>query len=503
MARNIVDSIAAAAAALDGRVVQTPLSHLEVLSARLDNKILIKREDMQHTYSFKLRGAWYKLLHLSAAARKAGVATASAGNHGKGLAYAARREGVQATIVMPRTAPHVKIDGVSRQGARVLLWGDNYDEASEHCRQLLADGNGGTYVHPFDDWDIIAGQGTVGLEIAGQCRGRLDAVFLPVGGGGLCAGVCAWLRHKRPDVRIYGVEPEGAACCQAALRAGRRVRLADARSMADGVLVSQIGKRPFEILREHLDDIITVSEAEMCAAVSDIHTDTRAMVELAGACALAGLKRYAKDRKGETLLAVASGANTSFERLGYVVERAAEYNSREFLFQVDLPNRAGSLQQFLGAVDRRIRSCSYRRAPGGGDDFARVFFSLEMEDGDERATLLESLGGAWNVRDLSDIPAVTGHLRHLVVPLRPLAGDQQVVRAAFYGGGGIRELLEHLGGRWNLSLLHYHHDGTLGRALMGIDVPSGRWPDAFRHLQSFAGCQMEQVDAPARELLGI
>ena len=430
MARDLADSIAAAAAALDGKVVRTPLSQMESLSARLGSKILLKREDLQHTHSFKLRGAWYKLLRMGAAARRAGVATASAGNHGRGLAYAARREGMQATIVMPRTAPAVKVEGVSREGARVLLWGHNYDEASGHCRQLLADGAGGSYVHPFDDWEIIAGQGTVGLEIDAQYRGRLDAVFVPIGGGGLGAGVCAWLRHRRPDLRIYGVEPRGAACCHAALRAGRRVRLADAHSMADGVLVAQVGKKPFEILRGGLDGVITVGEAEICAAIGDIHADTRALVELAGACALAGLKRHAGKNRGETLLAVASGANIGFEHLGHVVERAAEYNSRELLLQVELPNRAGSLQKFLGAVDRRIRSCSYRRAPDGEHECARVFFSLELEEGDERGAILQSLGSAWRVRDLSGIPAVTRHLRHLAVPLRPLVGDQQVVRAA-------------------------------------------------------------------------
>lgn len=304
--------------------VRTPLQPAPALSAALGNQILLKREDLQPTFSFKIRGAYNKLVHLSDEQKARGVITASAGNHAQGVALAARELGIKATIVMPHTTPQLKVQGVSSRGARAVLHGESFPCALEHALQLAHD-NGQTFVSPFDDPDVIAGQGTVGMEILRQQPGALEAIFVPVGGGGLIAGIAAYVKYLRPEVRIIGVESEHSNCLQQALAAGERVVLPSVGTFADGVAVAQIGTYGFELCREHVDDVLTVSNDELCCAMKDIYDDTRSITEPSGALAVAGIKQYVGRGtvRGQTLVAIDSGANINFDRLGHVAERAA------------------------------------------------------------------------------------------------------------------------------------------------------------------------------------
>ena len=304
--------------------VRTPLQPAPALSAALGNQVLLKREDLQPTFSFKIRGAYNKLVQLSDEQKRHGVITASAGNHAQGVALAARELGIKATIVMPSTTPQLKVQGVSSRGAEAVLQGESFPFALAHALQL-AEGSGQTFVSPFDDPDVIAGQGTVGMEILRQHPGRLDAIFVPVGGGGLIAGIAAYVKYLRPEVRIVGVESEHSNCLQQALRVGERVVLPSVGTFADGVAVAQVGAHCFELCRVLVDEVITVSNDELCCAMKDIYDDTRSITEPSGALAVAGIKQYVarSGAQGETLVAIDSGANINFDRLGQVAERAA------------------------------------------------------------------------------------------------------------------------------------------------------------------------------------
>ncbi|AZC30994.1 Threonine dehydratase biosynthetic [Pseudomonas chlororaphis subsp. piscium] len=304
--------------------VRTPLQPAPALSAALGNQVLLKREDLQPTFSFKIRGAYNKLVQLSDEQKRRGVITASAGNHAQGVALAARELGIKATIVMPSTTPQLKVQGVSSRGAEAVLHGESFPFALAHALQL-AEGSGQTFVSPFDDPDVIAGQGTVGMEILRQHPGRLDAIFVPVGGGGLIAGIAAYVKYLRPEVRIVGVESEHSNCLQQALQAGERVLLPSVGTFADGVAVAQVGAHCFELCRLLVDEVLTVSNDELCCAMKDIYDDTRSITEPSGALAVAGIKQYVARSgvQGETLVAIDSGANINFDRLGQVAERAA------------------------------------------------------------------------------------------------------------------------------------------------------------------------------------
>jgi threonine dehydratase len=371
--------------------IESPVDEMPLLAKRLDNHILLKREDLQPIFSFKLRGAYNKMISLSEEDRSKGVVTASAGNHAQGLALAALKLGVKATIVMPKTTPQIKVDAVRSRGGKVILHGDTYDEASVYAQKLVAE-KGLVYVHPYDDPEVIAGQGTVGMEILRQVTGPLDAVFVPVGGGGLAAGVAAYIKYVRPEVKVIAVEPEDAACLKLALEKGRRAKLTEVGIFADGVAVAQIGKETFRVLRKTIDGVITATTDEICAAIKDIFDDTRSIAEPAGALALAGLKKYVEQNNcsGQTLLAIDSGANTNFDRLRYIAERTEIGEKREAILSVTIPERPGSFKQFCGALGRRnITEFNYRYSD---DRDAQIFVGVSVAaGGGDRTELVAAL----------------------------------------------------------------------------------------------------------------
>lgn len=463
---------------LDARVYdvarETPIHAAGLVSRRLDNQVWLKREDLQPVFSFKLRGAYCKMSRLSPEQLSCGVIAASAGNHAQGVAMAAQKLRVKATIVMPRTTPQIKVDAVRSLGAKVLLHGDSYDDAALHAQGLVKS-KGMTYVHPFDDKDVIAGQGTVGMEIVRQHQSPLDALFVPVGGGGLLAGVSAYVNYVWPQTRIIGVEPEDAACLQLALARGRRDTLSEVGLFADGCAVAQIGKEPFRVIRKTVDEVITVSTDEMCAAIKDIFEDTRSIAEPAGALALAGLKKYVHRTgvQGQDLLAIVSGANTNFDRLRYISERTETGEQREAIISVTVPERPGSFKQFCSALGRRnITEFNYRYADANP---AQVFVGLSIAPGgDDLAALLADLRErGYTSEDLTENEVAKLHVRHMVGGHAPTElQDERVYRVEFpERPGALLRFLSGLGQRWNISMFHYrNHGAAYGRILIGVQV---------------------------------
>lgn len=466
---------------LDARVYEvareTPVDEALLLSKRFGNRIWLKREDLQSVFSFKLRGAYNKMHGLSAAQRARGVIAASAGNHAQGVAMAAQKLAVPATIVMPRTTPGIKVNAVRARGAQVVLHGDSFDEAAVQARALVAQRNL-TYVHPFDDPDVIAGQGTVGMEIVRQHQSPLDAVFVPVGGGGLLAGMAAFIRYVWPQTRLIGVEPEDAACLKAALDRGRRVTLAEVGLFADGCAVARVGKENFRVIRDTVDEVITATTDEMCAAIKDIFEDTRGIAEPAGALALAGLKKYIEREgvQGRQLLAVLSGANTNFDRLRYISERTEIGEQREAVISVSIPEQPGSFRRFCSALGRRnITEFNYRYSR---NPQARVFVGLTVEPGgDDLAALLEGIEAqGYECVDLTDNEMAKVHVRYMVGGQAPReVGAERVYRVEFpERPGALLRFLSGLGRRWNISLFHYrNHGAAYGRILVGVQAGPG------------------------------
>ena len=466
---------------LDARVYdvarETPIHAASLMSGRLNNKVWLKREDLQPVFSFKLRGAYCKMSRLSEEQLSLGVIAASAGNHAQGVAMAAQKLRAKATIVMPRTTPLIKVDAVRRLGARVQLHGDSYDEAALHAQEISQE-KGLTYVHPFDDPDVIAGQGTVGMEIVRQHQTPLDALFVPVGGGGLIAGIAAYVKYVWPQTKIIGVEPEDAACLQLALARGRRATLPEVGLFADGCAVAQIGKEPFRIIRKTVEDVITVSTDEMCAAIKDIFEDTRSIAEPAGALALAGLKKYVHRTgvQGQDLLAVVSGANTNFDRLRYISERTEIGEQREAVISVTVPERPGSFKQFCSALGRRnITEFNYRYADASS---AQVFVGLSVvPGGDDLADLLADLRKrGYITEDLTENEVAKLHIRHMVGGHAPVEiRDELVYRVEFpERPGALLRFLAGLGQRWNISMFHYrNHGAAYGRIFVGVQVKKG------------------------------
>jgi threonine dehydratase len=463
---------------LDARIYdlveETPIDDAPILSARMGNRVLLKREDLQPVFSFKLRGAYNKLLQLSEAECAAGVVAASAGNHAQGLALAAAKMGIKATIVMPRTTPQIKVDAVRSRGARVVMQGDTYDEASEHAHKLVAE-RGMVYVHPFDDPDVIAGQGTVGVEILRQHPGPLDALFVPVGGGGLCAGIATYVKYVRPEIKIFAVEADDSACLAAAMAAGRRVRLKEVGLFADGTAVAQIGEETFRLLKSRIDGVITVSVDEICAAIKDIYDDTRSIAEPAGALAVAGLKKYVArgGHRDQTLLAIDSGANINFDRLRYIAERTESGERREAVLAVTIPEQRGSFRRFCHALSRRnVTEFNYRYADAGE---AHIFVGIAVASDADRMALLEDLRGrGYAVVDMTDNEMAKLHIRHMVGGRAPGIDDEVVYLFEFpERPGALANFLDKLGGRWNISMFHYrNHGAAYGRVLVGMQVPA-------------------------------
>ena len=454
--------------------INSPLDQAPNLSARLGNQVLLKREDLQPVFSFKLRGAYNKISSLSQDARARGVICASAGNHAQGVALAAHRLGIRAVIVMPRTTPGIKVDAVRRLGGRVVLHGDSYDEAAGHAGKLMEE-RGMTWIPPYDDPQVIAGQGTVAMEILQQHPDPIHAIFVPVGGGGLAAGVSAYVKHLRPDIRMIGVEPEDAPSLYESLRLKRRVNLDQVGLFADGVAVRQIGKEPFRICRQHVDEVVLVSTDEICAGIKDIFDDTRSIAEPAGALAVAGAKKYV-EREGvsnERLIAINSGANMNFSRLGHVAERAEVGEHREAVLAVTIPERPGSFRQFCQTIGHRgITEFNYRYADARE---AHIFVGVQLHNGlAERDALIGELRSAgYPVLDLTENDLAKTHLRHMVGGHAPKVEDEVIYRFEFpERPGALLKFLTRLGKRFNISLFHYrNHGSAYGRVLVGIQVP--------------------------------
>ncbi|MDT8406388.1 MAG: threonine ammonia-lyase, biosynthetic [Methylococcales bacterium] len=483
--------------------VETPLDYAPVLSRRLRNDVYLKREDLQPVFSFKIRGAYNKITQLSEAERQQGVIASSAGNHAQGVARAAQMLGIAALIVMPKTTPAIKVNAVRAKGADIVLHGDSYDDAYQHA-QTLAASNGMTFVHPYDDPDVIAGQGTLAMELLRQKSGALDAVFVPVGGGGLLAGITAYIKFVQPKVKIIAVEPEDSNCLQQALQAGKPVRLDRVGLFTDGVAVRQIGAEPFAVVKSHVDQVVTVSTDEICAAIKDIFDDTRSIAEPAGALALAGLKRYveAGQLQGQQLVAITSGANMNFDRLRYVAERAQVGEQQEILLAVTIPETPGSFLKFCRLLGGRgITEFNYRYADPG---HAHIFVGLTSTGGaDDRARLLATLQSeSFPVIDMTQNELAKEHFRYMVgghatVPLAERLYDVQFPERP----GALLDFLEVLGARWNISLFHYrNHGAAFGRVLMGVQIQDAETAMFCQYMDQSGFAYSEQTGNPAYTL---
>ncbi|MCA0177561.1 MAG: threonine ammonia-lyase, biosynthetic [Proteobacteria bacterium] len=454
---------------------ESPLEPAHALSQRLGHTVLLKREDLQPVFSFKLRGAYNKMAHLSAAERARGVICASAGNHAQGVALAAQKLGCRAVIVMPLTTPQVKVDAVAARGGEVVLHGISYSDAYAHALTLQA-AQGLTFVHPFDDPLVIAGQGTIAMEVLRQQQGPLHAVFVPIGGGGLIAGVAAYIKSVRPEVKVIGVQSEDSHAMADSLKAGRRVALADVGLFADGTAVKQVGRETFRLARMLVDEIILVDTDAVCAAIKDIFQDTRGIVEPSGALALAGLKAYAARRRtpaGQTLVAVTSGANMNFDRLGSVAERVGVGEAREALLAVTIPERRGAFRALCAVIGARsVTEFNYRISD---TDAAHVFVGIAIKRPAEAAELVAHLHQAgFGALDISHDDLAREHVRHLVGGRSSLALDERLYRFIFpERPGALMRFLEAMAPEWNISLFHYRHQGMdHGRVLVGMQVPT-------------------------------
>jgi threonine dehydratase len=486
--------------------IESPLEHAPRLSQRIDNHVLLKREDLQPVFSFKLRGAYNRIAKLSDSAAQRGVVCASAGNHAQGVALAARRRAIQAVIVMPRTTPQIKIDAVNALGGEVVLHGDDYDSAFEHALQFVRDRNM-VFVHPFDDPDVIAGQGTIAVEMARQTGGNLDAVFVPVGGGGLIAGVSVYLKYLYPGIRIIGVEPEDAAGMYESLKTGRRITLERVGLFADGVAVKRVGEETFELCRAHVDEIILLDNDEICAAIQDVFEDTRSIVEPAGALAVAGLKKMASREHwhGKRIAAITSGANINFDRLRHVAERADLGGEREALLAVTIPERPGSFRQFCEILGRRsITEFNYRYE---SEAAAHVFVSFSLARGrGEKDSVMQALRGAgYTVTDMSDNEMAKLHVRYMIGGRARGIRDELLYRFEFpERPGALLKFLDAVGSRWNISLFHYRNQGTdYGRVLAGIQVPGEERGEFLQHVNELHYEYADETTNPAyRMFLG-
>ncbi|MEO5573516.1 MAG: threonine ammonia-lyase, biosynthetic [Gammaproteobacteria bacterium] len=451
----------------------TPLDFAPTLSRRLGNRVLLKREDLQPVFSFKLRGAYNKIVNLSAAEIQNGVITASAGNHAQGVALAAHKLGIKALIVMPKTTPDIKVESVRALGAQIVLHGNTYDDAYQHAQKIAAEDRM-TFVHPYDDPDVIAGQGTVGMEILQQHGDELHAIFVPVGGGGLIAGIAAYVKQLRPEIKIIGVEPYDAAGLYEALRSNERIVLSHVGIFVDGVAVRQVGAEPFRVARTCVDEVILVSTDEICAAIKDIFDDTRSIVEPAGALAVAGLKKYiAREQlNGKNLVAINSGANMNFDRLRHVAERAEIGEQREALLAVTIPERPGSFREFCHAIGQRsITEFNYRYYNATQ---AHVFAGIQMAGGlAEKDALIGQLRGkGYDVLDMTDNEMAKLHVRYMVGGHNGAVEHEVLYRFEFpERPGALLRFLASMGQRWNISLFHYrNHGAAYGRVLVGVQI---------------------------------
>jgi len=483
--------------------VESPLEPAARLSMRLGNRVLLKREDLQSVFSFKLRGAYNKMVGMDKAAIQRGVIAASAGNHAQGVALAAQRLGGRAVIVMPVTTPQVKIDAVRARGAEVVLVGDSYSDAYAHAVELQKKRRL-TFVHPFDDPDVIAGQGTVGMEILRQHRnhehGPIHAIFVPIGGGGLIAGVAAYVKAVQPEVKVIGVQTVDSDAMARSLAAGRRVTLSEVGLFSDGTAVRTVGRHTFALCRRYVDEVITVDTDALCAAIKDVYQDTRAVLEPSGALSVAGCKRYVEREglRGRNLVAIACGANMNFDRLRFVAERAEVGEQREALFAVTLPEERGSFARFCALLgERNITEFNYRIADSST---AHIFVGIQTagrEDARSQARALARAGFA--ATDLTDDELAKLHLRHLVGGRSALAVDERVFRFEFpERPGALMRFLSSMSPNWNISLFHYRNQGAdYGRILVGLQVPKRDGAALKRFLGELGYVFREETDNSA------
>ncbi len=478
--------------------IESPLEPAPAISKRTGNHILLKREDRQPVFSFKLRGAYNKMAHLKPEQLARGVICASAGNHAQGVALGAQKLGTSATIVMPVTTPRIKVAAVSARGAKVVLHGDSYHEAAQHAK-ALAGKLGLAFVHPYDDPLVIAGQGTIGMEILRQHQRPIDAIFVPVGGGGLIAGIAAYVKTLSPATRIIGVEPEDSNAMAASLKAGRRVTLPHVNLFADGVAVRQVGRETFRICRELVDEMVLVDTDEICAAIKDIFEDTRTVVEPSGALALAGAKRWLARRrhKGKTVVAIVCGANMNFDRLRFVAERAELGEHREAVLAVTIPEKPGSFRALCELLGRRsVTEFNYRVADAKQ---AHVFIGVAVSGREETERLIGQLRRAGlEAVDFSDNEMAKQHVRHLVGGRAAHAGEK-IYRFEFpERPGALMNFLARMGSGWNISLFHYRNQGSdVGRVLVGLEVPAGDRVAFRRFLRELGYEYAEETRNPA------
>lgn len=480
---------------------ETPVHTATFLSERLENQIWIKREDKQPVYSFKIRGAYNKVVQLTDEEKARGVIAASAGNHAQGLALAAKKLGIKAVIVMPRTTPEIKVKSVKARGARVILHGDAFDEAFQYSQKLVEE-KGYTYIHPYDDPETIAGQGTVGMEILRQMPVRPDAIFIPVGGGGLIAGVAAYIKALAPEIRIVGVESSESACLAAALAAGSRVVLPEVGIFADGVAVAQIGENTWEVCKDHVDEVITCTPDEICAAIKDTFDDTRAVSEPAGALAIAGLKKYIEREqcKNKNLVAILSGANVNFDRMRYISEVAEIGEGREVILAVTIPEEPGSFQRFCSLLGKSpITEFNYRYSR---DDEAQIYVGVKVSDepGSRKALVLDLEAEGYTLMDITDDEVAKYHIRHMVGGHAPASvTDERVYRFEFpERPGALLNFLKKLGKRFNISLFHYrNHGAAYGRVLVGLQISDDKREQLQGYLEELGYRYWDETDNTA------
>lgn len=482
--------------------VQTPLETAENLSRSLGNTVLLKREDTQPVFSFKIRGAYNKMAQLSREELKRGVIAASAGNHAQGVALSARHLGCEATIVMPETSPGIKVRAVERLGGKVVLFGESFSDCASKTQELI-EKTGAVFIPPFDDEDVIAGQGTIAMEILRQNPGPLDAVFVPIGGGGLAAGVGVYIKALRPEIKVIGVEPVDSDDMRRSIAAGRPVEMREVGLFADGVAVKLVGEKTFEICRDCLDDIVLVDTDAICSAIKDIFEDTRVVAEPAGALSLAGLKAYAKQNglQGKRLACIVSGANMNFDRLGYVSDRAAIGSHKEALLAVDVPERIGSFRTLIHTIGKRniTEVCTRFADPEKG----HVFLGLSLSDPAEKESIMEDMRKqGFRVTDMSNNELAKLHIRHLVGGNAPWIEHEKLYRFVFpEHPGALLNFMDAMHMNFNITLFQYrYHGADFGRVLVGIDVPDEKqdlFNDFLQRVSSMGYPYVDETDNEA------
>ena len=482
--------------------IETPLDFAPSLSARMGNRVLFKREDMQPVFSFKLRGAYNKIVKLSPEKLKRGVICASAGNHAQGVALSAAKIGCRAVIVMPTTTPQIKVQAVKARGGEVVLAGESYDDAYAHALELEK-AEKLTFVHPFDDPDVIAGQGTIGMEILRQHPQPIHAIFCCVGGGGLISGVAAYIKRVRPEIKIVGVEAIDADAMDRSLKAGKRVRLDHVGLFADGAAVKYVGEETFRLCQAYVDEMVLVDTDAICAAIKDVFEDTRAVLEPAGALAVAGAKEYAKRHKlkGKTLIATASGANMNFDRLRFIAERAEIGEQREAVLAITLPEKPGAYKKFLSLIGaRNITEFNYRYHDKRD---AQVFVGIQVASRAESLKLVEQLRKHdYATLDLTDDEMAKGHIRHLVGGHSPNIENEILYRFEFpERPGALMNFLNRMSAGWNISLFHYrNHGADYGRVLVGMQVLHSEMDEFRKFLKNLDYAHWDETDNPAYKL---